>query len=142
MMWVTIATAADCQYDFSPCSCSFDEASNTYGITCGDYSSNVGVPMADVAAAFQSKPALELSRLTLYITSEGDNIPADFLSQSRFASAGTLSLHGLSGWSLLRVDLDAFRSSKSFLGALYLYHLDASRMDLSFLTDFVSLTTI
>jgi len=43
--------------------------------------------MADVAAVFRTKPALNINYLALGIRSEGDSIPADLLGQSRFYSA-------------------------------------------------------
>ena len=86
-MGVTIATAADCQYDYSPCSC------YSYGIVCDQ------VPMADVATAFQSKPAMDIDQLFLYVRPEGDSIPADLLGQSRITDRLLLS-----GSGILRVD--------------------------------------
>jgi len=135
VMGATIAAGADCQYDFSPCSCSLDVAVNTYDITCNS------VPMADVAAAFQSKPVILLKSLQLTVRSEGDTIPADLLGQSRFATAGNLMVAAQSRlYPLLEVDPNAFRSSKNSLGRISIYELDAGRIDFNFLTDFTSLT--
>lgn len=61
MLWVTITTAADCQYHLSPCICSFNEFVNSYSILCDK------VPMADVAPAFKPKPALDIDRLDLIV---------------------------------------------------------------------------
>lgn len=138
---VTVATAVSCQYDFSPCDCSLNEADNTYDITCG--SSSSGIPMAVVAAVFQSKPALYLKTLVLFVQSEGDAIPADLLGSSQFASAGAIFITGaLPGQPLLRVDPNSFRLSKSSLGSIQFQRVDTNRMDFDFLIDFVSLTKI
>jgi len=136
MMGVATAAAADCQYDFSPCSCSFDGAANTYDIACDK------VPMADVAVVFQSKPVILLKSLQLTVRSEGDTIPADLLGQSRFATAGNLRVEASSGLPILEVDPNAFRSSKNSLGSISLVSFDTGRMDFDFLTDFTSLTSI
>ncbi len=121
VMGATIAAGADCQYDFSPCSCSLDVAVkgvNTYDITCNS------VPMADVAAAFQSKPVILLKSLQLTVRSEGDTIPADLLGQSRFATAGNLRVEASSGLPILEVDPNAFRLSKNSLGSISLVSFD------------------
>lgn len=134
---ITISIAEDCQYDFSPCECDYNPSGNDYSIDCGNSFNNF--PLADVAAAFRTKPALDVSELYLYIRSEGDSIPADLLGQSRLT--GKLEIEG-SSKSLLTVDSNAFRSSRnSSLSDVDLYNLDASRMDFEFLNnDFYNLS--
>lgn len=136
----TIATAQDCPYDcpydLSPCSCyrssNFDCQSL---ITCDN------VSMADVAAVFQSKPAMNITRLILRIRPEGDAIPADLLGQSRLTNE--LMVYGPQNDPLLKVDPNAFRSSKnSSLNYVFLSNFDLSQMDFDFLADFPSVGTL
>jgi len=101
--------------------------------------------MADVAAIFQSKPALKITQLKLYIRPEGDTIPADLLGPSHFVYSsiwgnysGFLYIIGNSGdlmpW--IAVDSNAFRSTEqqnSSLFKFYAKYLDTSRLDLQFL---------
>lgn len=54
MSWVATTSGADCQYNFFPCTCSFNEVDDSYAITCEN------ITMTDVTAAFQSKPALDV----------------------------------------------------------------------------------
>lgn len=129
--WVTITTAADCQNDYTPCNCSYNEAGNSNRITCGG-------SMADVATAFQSKPALDIDSLTLNILPAGDSIPADLLGQSRII--GSLSIGGV---GILRVDPNAFRASKNLsLSFVSFRDLDTSRMDFDFLIDFPNIVSM
>lgn len=136
---ITISTAEDCQYDFSPCGCDYNPSGNDYSINCGNSFNNF--PLTDVAAAFRTKPALDVSELYLYIRSEGDSIPADLLAQSRLT--GKLEIEG-SSKSLLTVDPNSFRSSKnSSLSEVDFINLDTIRMDFEFLNnDYYNLSYI
>ena len=103
--------------------------------------------MADVAAVFRTKPALNINYLSLNIRPEGDSIPADLLGQSRFYNAkpqedNTNPYCGFSGKfnvnPRLTVDPDAFRSQRggnSSLNYLFMGDLDTVGMDFQFLSD-------
>lgn len=141
MCLVTKTTAADCQYDSSPCTCFFNEGPKEYSITCDN------IPMADVATAFQSKPALDIHRLTLGIRPEGDSIPADLLGKSRITFYLAISLAEKGSTPVITIDTDASRSSKNSLQYVSLGDsrdggLDTSQMDLDFLADFTSVSTM
>ena len=106
---------------------------NQDAITCD-------VPMADVAAVFQSKPALDIGELRLLIRPESDSIPTDLLGQSFVTSL--LAIYGKSR-SVLIVDPNAFRSSmNSSLSFVDLDNLNTSQMDLNFLSVFPSVDEI
>lgn len=99
--------------------------------------------MAVVAAVFQSKPALNLKSLKLYVQSEGDSIPADLMGQSLFINAGELKIFGVSpGQPVLRVDPNSFRLSKNSLGSIEWGNLDTSRMDFDFLIGFIGISKL
>ncbi len=145
IFWLTIAysDAADTQcnqHNFSPCECIFYNSFDSYTVDCNQ------VPMADVAAIFQTKPALKIRQLNLNIRPEGDHIPADLLGPSQFqyspvweTVSGFMYISGFytnpPPWVTV-VDPNAFRfpgQQNSTLFKFYLYYLDTSRLDLQFL---------
>lgn len=128
------------QYDFSPCSCDFYNSTNSYYITC------IGAPMVDVAAVFQTKPALNIQTLQLYIRPEGDYIPANLLGPSQFLYSSVwgsascfLYINGYSEYpaSWVVVDPNAFHSPEhqnSSIFNFFVNFLDTSRLDFQFLS--------
>ena len=84
--------------------------------------------MEEVKAVFSSLTSpIEMFRITLYVQSPGDTIPADILGRS--ITTFYLTIIGNSDFPTVSVDPNAFRSSRLTVEYVELKKLDMSQLD-------------
>ena len=125
------AAQADCPNgeDYSPCTCSMSY------IDCKN------ATLSQVSSVFRRTTAADLGIFTLHLSQADANemIPPDLLNNHR---AQTISIDCPRNDFYLRVDPQAFRSSKDTTERIYNLNCDMSRLDFKFLTGFVQLDLI
>ena len=122
--------------DYSPCSCArrFD---GVVSITCEE------IPLAEVRAVFDKNTGFDLHDLLLYPQSSELIITANVLGlKHRITNNLRLYCPYFNGDYQLRIDPDAFASSKNSLQMMTTYHCDLARFNFDFLTGFDELNRI
>ena len=123
--------------DYSPCTCEFTDESQEYSITCSD------VPLVDIVGVFNRTTPADLNSFDLYMSQESSqDIPANLLNNHRVNSVIDLHCQSKNRNNLLRVDPDAFRSSKNVTKSFALNFCDISQLEFNFLNGFDTLSTL
>ena len=97
-----------------------------------DVNIECNAPMEEVKAVFSSFTAsLQIFRITLYVQSPGDTIPADILGRS--LTTFYLTIIGNINFPSISIDPEAFRSSRLTIESVEFQKLDMSQVDFQFL---------
>ena len=128
------AAQVDCPNgeDYSPCECTRSSPDSLPNIDCRR------INLEQVAAVFNRTTAAELDRFSLFLSDSVQIIPADLLSNHRTRYI-RIECPGIIEYSL-RVDPQAFRSSKDTTQQIDISYCLMNRLDFEFMSGFNRVT--
>lgn len=112
--------------DYSPCFCYSGET-----VTCQ-------TSLLSVADVFQRTTPANLTDFIIYLNEIALAVPMDFLNNHQV----TRQIYFRGNNTLLRIDPDAFRSSKATVTSVKFEYCDTSRLDFDFLSGFENLSEL
>jgi len=134
----TVSTQADCpnEEDYSPCTCyRYDDPSRNPSVNCA---SN----LSEISSVFKRTTAadIEVISIDLVETDPIKIIPADLINNHRaeYISIGCASINN----QPLKVDSQAFRSSKDLINGVQSYNCDLNQFNFEFMSGFNLLSAV